>query len=298
MINGFRPFVVLLVVAISIFWFRPASGFSQQIQVGTPFTTHNDSFYENFGVNFGFRLPGGGNGFEGGSRIVGLLPNGQFAPNITFSQGSAGGAIPPFGGFDPGSQGSFGYGVFGQGGGGYSLGLNFGKGNSRTMTSTTPSLIVQNGFGGSLFNGQTQPFVTGVIPVNGGGGTYVTQPTNGVTLAQASGLLNLNNLGENIRSGSSDPAASYAVRNSTAESAVDSVAEIKARKDRERSTIAVEIQDYLSRAAESISDQEYGMARTYLNRVYNLMSDPVQKREIKSQIESLRGRGKARKKQP
>ncbi|MEQ1905013.1 MAG: hypothetical protein ABL888_12570 [Pirellulaceae bacterium] len=296
MTNQSRMIVRLLAITFAWYSLFPLVGFTQQFQVGTPFTGYSDSFYENFGVNFNFRLPGGGNGFGGGSRVVGLLPNGQFAPNISFTQGSAGGAIPPFGGFDPGSQGSFGFGVFGRGGGGYSLGMNFGKGSSRTMTSTAPSLIVQNGFGGSLFNGQTQPFVTGVFPVNGGGGTFITQPTNGVTLAQASGQLDLNNLGENVRSGSSDPEASYVVRSSTAETAVESVAEIKARKERERAATAAEIQKYLGLAAESVTAKEYGMARSNLNRVHNLMSDPAQKRDIKSQIESLRGREKANRK--
>ena len=52
--------------------------------------------------------------------------------------------------------------------GGSPVRLNFGRGSSRTISSTTPSLTVQNGFGGSIFSGQWRPFVTGVTPVVGG----------------------------------------------------------------------------------------------------------------------------------
>ena len=52
--------------------------------------------------------------------------------------------------------------------GGSPVRLNFARGSSRTISSTTPSLTVQNGFGGSIFSGQWRPFVTGVTPVVGG----------------------------------------------------------------------------------------------------------------------------------
>jgi hypothetical protein len=62
---------------------------AQNINTQTPFTSVNDSYYENFGVNFGFSIPGGrGNG----SRVVGYGPQGQLLPNLVFQNGS-GGAI-------------------------------------------------------------------------------------------------------------------------------------------------------------------------------------------------------------
>ncbi len=158
---------------------------AQQILVSTPFTNVSDSFYERNGVNFGFSLPGGtGNG----SRIVGYGPGG-ITPNIGFNQGSFGATIPPVGGYSPNSSARFGFGRIGNGGGGFSLGFELGKGSSRSISSTTPSLMVQNGGYGSLFHGTVSPFVTGVIPVIGSSGLQPGQIDNAVTRAINSGLL-------------------------------------------------------------------------------------------------------------
>ncbi|MEM9943149.1 MAG: hypothetical protein AAF939_16415, partial [Planctomycetota bacterium] len=61
-------------------------------------TSVSDSFHEFFGVNFGFNPP---NGQGPGSRVVGLNRFGQFAPGISFNQGSFQGTVPTFGGFNP-----------------------------------------------------------------------------------------------------------------------------------------------------------------------------------------------------
>ncbi len=138
---------------------------AQFIRVETPLTSVSDSYFERMGVDFGFNFRGGqGNG----SRVVGLLPNGQLNPtgDIVFSQNSVGSAVPPFGGFDPNTQGTFGFGVL-HGGGGYSLALFGGKGSTRSSTMTAPSIVVPNGGVGSIFSGQLSPFVTGINPVLG-----------------------------------------------------------------------------------------------------------------------------------
>ena len=164
---------------------------AQQIFVETPNTNVSDSFFENLGVDFGFSL-GGGDPNGTGSRVVGLNPFGQPLGQIVFSQGGAGSAIPPFGGFDPNSGAQTGFAVLNGNGGGFGLGLNFSQGNTRTLTSTTPGVTVQNGFGGSIFNGTVSPFVTGVVPVVGSGGVI----DNGTTRALNSGRLDLSRLGE------------------------------------------------------------------------------------------------------
>ena len=141
---------------------------AQQVQIGTPFNTVTDEYYERIGVGFGFTLPASPNFRRNGGRgIVGLLPNGQIDPRgITFSQGSVNSAVPPFGGFDPGAQGQFGFAVR-KGGGGFNLNLFGGKGSSRTLTSQTPSIVVPNGVPGTIADQTLRPFVTGITPVVG-----------------------------------------------------------------------------------------------------------------------------------
>ena len=89
-------------------------------------------------------------------------------PNIVFSQNSVGSAVPPFGGFDPNTQATLGFGVLGDDGG-FTVGLFAGKGNQRTSVTQSPMVVVPNGGVGSVFSGQLRPFVTGVTPVLGNG---------------------------------------------------------------------------------------------------------------------------------
>ncbi len=283
--NLLRGWMVLLVGCLA----TPANG--QLIGIGSPFTTATHSYYEHFGVNFGLHFPSGGQGAFGGSRIVGLLPNGQFAPAISFTQNSAGGTIPPFGGFDPGSAANFGFGRFGSGGG-FSLGLTMGKGSTRMLTSTTPSLTMFNGAGGSMFHGEVRPFVMGVIPVNGGGGNVITRPVNGVTIATSSGQLDLRNLGQRDVSRATSTELPPLPRSSSAERAMDSVAEIKARKEAESRATLEKIKEHLQSAADAVASQHYGQARSHLKMAHDLTEDADQRRELKAQIETLRGREK------
>lgn len=112
-----------------------------------------DSFYENIGVGWGFD----------GRRADG---SGFF-----FNNGGAGGAIPPFGGFDPGSGASFGI-------GGPRGGINFtaSQGSSRSIVADSASVMVPNGYGGAIFSGSQRPFVTGIVPVVGAGGAAPAPP--------------------------------------------------------------------------------------------------------------------------
>ncbi|HMO15315.1 MAG TPA: hypothetical protein PKD64_10495 [Pirellulaceae bacterium] len=153
--------VTCVILGLALCGLRTAQ--AQMIQTSTPFTTVSDSYYENFGVNFGFQLNGGRGA---GSRIVGLGPGGNILPNVTFTQGGAASAIPPFGGFDPNSQAHFGW-LNSSGSGQYGLGLSMGKGSSRTLTSTVPTVVGFNGTTSSIFSGQMRPFVTGFFPVVG-----------------------------------------------------------------------------------------------------------------------------------
>lgn len=81
-----------------------------------------------------------------------------------FMRFNGGGPIPPFGGFQPNAGLHGGFAV-----GHSQFDFSFGQGASYTSTSVTPVLTTTNGYPGSLFVGRTRPFVTGLIPVVGGG---------------------------------------------------------------------------------------------------------------------------------
>ncbi len=269
---------------------------AQQINTSTPFIGVSDSYFERMGVNFGFSIPGGrGNG----SRIVGW--NGvNTTPNINFNQNGFGSAVPPFGGYDPNASARFGFSRVNPGGGGFSLGFEFGKGSTRTLTSTTPSLTTQNGFGGSIGNGSFRPFVTGVIPVvsnNGSnfdpyGGRVAALPaprTNAVTAAIQSGQLNLGGPVQNAEP-SYDGPISYANENSTANQSDISVAAIKARRAAAESRARVQLEKLLEDAAIYTAKKDYRMARNSIREALKLNEDNVLEAELKLKLKELRGK--------
>ncbi len=253
---------------------------AQMIGISTPFTTATDSFYERMGINFGFRLPAArGNG----SRIVGYLPNGQTIPNITFSQNGFSSAIPPFGGYDPSSNSRSGSGYQGRGGGGFNLGFEFGQGNNRTMVNQTPTLMIQNGGTGSIFDGNVRPFVSSVIPITGGGGGY----RNAVIDAMKSGQLSLENLSRSREETRPTEPANYSNPDSSALAGDMSVSEIRARKQADRALKNEELRS-LVRMAQSFSEKEdYRQARIYYRKAIKICTDPVVKRELKATLSEL-----------
>ncbi len=119
---------------------------AQQVQLTAPYHNLNDSFYENFGSGFGLSNRG---------------------RNWFFNTGPASSAVPPFGGYDPGADASFGFG--GVTGGGTRFGFDWlgSQGSSRSHVMEAPTIVVPNGGTGSLFSGSIRPFVTGVVPVVG-----------------------------------------------------------------------------------------------------------------------------------
>ena len=261
---------------------------AQQIYVESPMTNVSDSFYENFGVNFGFSL-GGGSG--SGSRVVGLLPGGNINPlgNIIFSQGGSGSARPTFGGYDPNAAGRFGYSTIGSGGGGYSLGMEFGSGNSRSITNTTPGVMVQNGYGGFIGDGTIRPFVTGVIPVIGSGGDSPPVIDNGVTRAVESGLLNLEDLG-------ADEPVRYARKSevpanvSSAELPMASVESIKAERESQIIREREQLELLISAANKFEEANEFKEARIKFREAIKICSDITLKRQLRRRLKALAGK--------
>jgi hypothetical protein len=159
---------VIVIAVAGIFSGAAARSFGDWalLTLGAPFQSGGDGFFENVGVNFGFNIPGGS--MTGGSSIVGLTPQGAFNPGgIKFAQGGAGAALPPFGGFTPGSGSSFGFTV-NTGRGSASFNITADQGSSRSLASQSGSLTLMNGGIGSISATSLRPFVTSVTPVVGG----------------------------------------------------------------------------------------------------------------------------------
>lgn len=301
MLNGIRILAFSTVVGLASLAFDqpPASG--QTINVSTPLTSVSDSFYENFGVNFGFGLRGG---VGGGSRVVGLSPQGQRLPYLFFQNG-AGGVNPPFGGYSPNSGARFGFGNSGPNGG-YSLGFNLAQGSTRTSTTVAPSLTVQNGFGGSLTHGQFRPFVTGVVPVVGGGaagafgatpaygfrpGFRATAPIdNGVTRALNSGQLDLRTAAKKADGPKPRAPVQFSHKDSSAQRGDLSVAEIKAQRARKMAARKQQFDATLAEAKQMALEKRLPEARVKFKAAARLTDDKRVKAELNQWIRASRSK--------
>lgn len=273
-------------------WMVGTNCSAQNINVSGPVTTNSGSFFENNGVNFGFSLPGGrGNG----SRVVGF-GRGGVTPNLVFQNGG-GGVVPPFGGFNPASGASFGFGRAGSNGGGFSLGLNLAQGSSRQSTTTTPSLTTQNGGGGTLFSGQVRPFATGIIPIVGQGGdfrprqNFVELPTqdNGVTRALQSGQLNSVQRPREERFQPSAP-LNYSDSQSTATTGDLSVNAIKAERERRIAAQNQIISGMIESARQLEQEKEFALARAKYREARTQAKDDKTKAIINRMIKATRSK--------
>ncbi|HAN96238.1 MAG TPA: hypothetical protein DCQ98_01810 [Planctomycetaceae bacterium] len=301
-----RVIAPLVLLSATLF---PSVASAQYVQVGSPFRTFTDSYYERIGVNFGFDLPGGGG-------IVGLNPDGSFTPDgrIRFSQGSFGSAVPPFGGYDPGADAHLGFRVGGGNGPGFNFNLAMGQGSSRTGTVVDPTIVMPNGVPGMMFDGQFRPFVTGIVPVVGFmPPQYYTlpPPTVGINpiayrLAQLDQLaaegrldslrrddrdeeggLSLDGRGEG--NGRSTP-VSYSDSNSSATRGARSVAELKRareaaveRAERERQE---RIAGYLAAADDALAKKLPRAARYNLERALREANEN-ERADIEARLEAL-----------
>ncbi len=135
-----RILPVLAAVGLPL-WVATVS--AQQVTVGTPFHSLNNSFFENMGTNWSLQ----GQGW-----------------NASF--GSPAMAQPPFGGFNAGAGLSFGFGILNQGVVG-KFNFNFSQGNSQSNVSATPMVTLQNGVPGYFSDTTQSPFVISDIPIVG-----------------------------------------------------------------------------------------------------------------------------------
>ena len=259
---------------------------AQNITISNPTTSISDSFHENLGVNFGFGIPGGRGS---GSRVVGLSPTGQLMPNLIFSQGP--GVAPVYGGYDPNAAARFGF-----GNGNFSLGLNLSRGNTRTVSNVTPSLTVQNGFGGSMFSGSYRPFATSVTPVVGGylpPSFPVYQPDNGVTRAINSGQLDLSYTPSESDGRLDFSHAVFSDPNSSATRGDLPVREIKAIRAAAIAKAKAEFETRIDEAESAELQQNYSQAEKSYREALKMIQDRSSREVLKRKIRAMRNQSKA-----
>lgn len=295
--------ITALLAALIPYWAEDLN--AQIINTTTPFVSTGDRYFENFGVGFGFGIPGGRGP---GSRVVGLGPNGQLRPNIAFQQNNR--AIPPFGGFNPGAGASIGFGRRGAGGGGFNLGLSLAKGNTRVLSSQAPSITTMNGASGSIFNGSTRPFVVGNIPVVGSGpgfgaptivqnslggnwgssGIESPQPyENGVTRALRMGALNYALAEKDRPKRTGDVTRNYANPGSTATRSDLSVTAIKAMREKQLADAKRTIESVIQESDALMKQGKRMSARLKLRAAKDLTDDPTLLRKLDVLIRKTRG---------
>jgi hypothetical protein len=229
---------------------------AQNINIGANHHNVGFSYYESIGTNFGFYLPGGLN--ARGHGIVGLMPNGQFTPdgNIWFTQGG-GGVIPPFGGYDPNSGLRTGWSVRGPNGG-FNFGLHASQGSSTTLGGDSMMLTMPNGGSGFLLSGSMRPFVTGIVPVLGGGPTYLPPLTAGSQPQYADNAKLKPRTGDDraLKSGSSAERGATSLAALRAEADAADVAEEEGRKS--------DVDRLVAKAKSALAQGKESLAGNYL----------------------------------
>lgn len=272
-----------------------------QVAVSTPFHTVNDSFYERIGVDFDFSIPGSKNG----RGVVGLNPDGSLSRNINFSQGGFGSAIPQFGGNDAATNARTGFGITKKGGG---LFFNFeaGQGSSRSHVSQVPTVVMYNGQQGSISDTSQTPFITGLVPIVGGGGLPYYPTTSYSTSPLAHRLQQLNQQrrigstsGSSTRStqrpsSQAERIASKvsAAKKSTASRGDISVAEIRRQRDTqkqvEKQEKDQEVLALVERAQGAEDRGKLGAAKIYYRQAARRASGDLRKKLVEK-IRELEG---------
>lgn len=231
----------------------PTAG--QLINMGANHHNVGFSYYESIGTNFGFYFPGQLN--SRGHGIVGLMPNGQFTPdgNIWFTQG--GGVFPPFGGFDPNAGLNTGWAVRGPNGG-FNFRLSAAQGSSMTLGGDSMLLTVPNGGSGFIQSGTFRPFVTGIVPVLGGGPGYVPP------LTATSPVYRSSSEPREVRTGTEKALKS----GSSAERGASSLAALRAQADAEdaaaEASRIAEMEKYVEKAKVARKEGKESVAANYL----------------------------------
>lgn len=273
---------------------------AQQVTLTSPMMNLNDSFYENFGMGWGLS-----------------------GRNWFFNRGPSSSAIPPFGGYDPATDATFGFGGrFGNTN--FNFNLAASQGSSRTMVMEAPSVTIPNGGSGSLFSGSQRPFVTGIIPVVGNNfpmmpGAGVLAPTVSPIqqrleiLKQQGGLsqspqsspaearfaqpagraqaddapLVLGGAKPPVAAQRQDAVISASNSDSTANHGDISVAEIRARQAALENAVEQEIRERIEKARSYEDAGKLGVARVYYQQAAARATGEL-KQKLLAKVESLR----------
>ncbi|MCA9225978.1 MAG: hypothetical protein KDA47_10225 [Planctomycetales bacterium] len=244
---------------------RTDHALGQQVTLGTPMQRLNDSFYESFGFNWGFRSnrPGG----------------------LFFHNGGVGQAVPPFGNFNPNSQAGFGF-----GGNGWHFGFSGGAGSSRSIISETPYVTVPNGGFGYVGNQSLRPFVTGVVPVVGDGSrTMLDERLR--RLAEDGSQDSRDYRGETLpdeaAAGDDAPLSLGPQTPSSAEQSDLSVAEIRRQQQAAETAMSAEIDRLVARAKLAEAEGKRAVARIHLEQAARRASGE-QRQRLLEKIAELR----------
>ena len=116
---------------------------AQQVRATTPLTNVSNGFFERVGIGLGYH-----------------------SDHFWFNWPGANSALPPFGGYDPGADATLGFRSRG-----FSFQMAASQGSNRVLSGQSAGVTVINGGRGSIFSGSQRPFVIGVVPVVGGGGS-------------------------------------------------------------------------------------------------------------------------------
>lgn len=274
--------VLMFCAALGIAATSPA----QNVTVSAPMVGVSDGFYENMGVGFGFRLPGGGFLGNGGPSGLGL-PGGLGGLN-----GGAGAGLR-FGG----PNGFF--------------NIVADQGSNRSISSVTPSLTVMNGQTGAIFAGTIRPFVIGFTPVVAGIGGAEFSDFGPMPISTAPGpsmleqrLAGLRETGEldgfiaNLAAGGearplvnappadANAAKLAAARESSAGQPAQSIAAIRRQQAEQDTARAREIAENLDRARQAEAANKPGVARIYYQQALR-QSSGQQREEIEAKLRSL-----------
>ncbi len=268
---------------------RPAMAQRQQANVGTSLHNSGDGFFDHTGVNFGFGIP-----TNGRSGVVGLAPNGVApAPNIMFGQGGAAAAVPPFGGYTPQADATFGY-TLHTSLGNFFFGLSASQGSSRSLTSNAASVTVPNGGFGAISNTSQTPFVTGVVPVVGENvlGERLQRLRAGEGLSGGSSSSANSSRGASTADGPTAPFDQQlaAARDSSAGQPAASIADIRAQQAAEDEAVAAGFREKLRLAEEALAAGKPNVARIYYQQVARRAHGEL-KRRADDALKSLPARG-------